>query len=55
MDGTPLGVLTLNFTIGNALGTTASSSEGSTNLWYVYVVYDYIYLVDATGSVSKNQ
>jgi hypothetical protein len=55
MDGTPIGVLTLNFTIGNALGTTASSSEASTNLWYVYVVYDYIYLVDATGSVSKNQ
>jgi len=55
MDGTPLGVLTLNFTIGQALGSTASSSEASTNLWYVYVVYDYIYLVDATGSVSKNQ
>jgi hypothetical protein len=55
MDGTPIGVLTLNFTMGNALGSTASSSEASTNLWYVYVVYDYIYLVDATGSVSKNQ
>lgn len=54
MDGTPIGVLTINFQIGNALGTTGVS-EQNTNLWYVYVVYDYIYLVDATGSVSKNQ
>lgn len=54
MDGTPLGVLTINFNIGNSLGTTGTS-EGNSNLWYIYVVYDYIYLVDATGSVSKNQ
>jgi hypothetical protein len=54
MDGTPIGVLTVNFQIGNALGTTGAS-EQNTNLWYIYVVYDYIYLVDATGSVSKNQ
>jgi len=50
MDGTPIGVLTLNFNSGS------SPQEASgANLWYIYVVYDYIYLVDATGSVSKNQ
>jgi len=54
MDGTPIGVLTLNFQIGNAQGPSGAT-EPNTNLWYIYVVYDYIYLVDATGSVSKNQ
>jgi hypothetical protein len=50
MDGTPIGVLTINFNSGS------SPAEASgANLWYIYVVYDYIYLVDATGSVSKNQ
>jgi hypothetical protein len=49
MDGTPIGVLTVNFASGS------SPVESSANLWYIYVVYDYIYLVDATGSVSKNQ
>ena len=50
MDGTPIGVLTVNFNSGS------SPAEASgANLWYIYVVYDYIYLVDATGSVSKNQ
>jgi hypothetical protein len=55
MDGTPLGVLTVNFTSGNASNGAGAAVEGITNLWYIYVVYDYIYLVDATGSVSKNQ
>jgi hypothetical protein len=50
MDGTPLGVLTINFSSGSSPAT-----EPNSNLWYIYVVYDYIYLVDATGSVSKNQ
>lgn len=51
MDGTPIGVLTLNFQVGAEGGV----QDGPSNLWYIYVVYDYIYLVDATGSVSKNQ
>jgi hypothetical protein len=50
MDGTPIGVLTLNFNSGS----TPAEASGA-NLWYIYVVYDYIYLIDATGSVSKNQ
>lgn len=53
MDGTPLGVLTINFQSGKA--SSGGATEGTSNLWYIYVVYDYIYLVDATGSVSKNQ
>lgn len=53
MDGTPLGVLTINFQTGPAV--SGGTNEGSGNLWYIYIVYDYIYLVDATGSVSKNQ
>lgn len=56
MDGTPIGVLTINFYGGNSLGTSGvPEAAASNNLWYIYVVYDYIYLVDATGSVSKNQ
>jgi hypothetical protein len=55
MDGTPIGVLTVNFQSGNASLGAGAAREGTTNLWYIYVVYDYIYLVDATGSVSKNQ
>lgn len=51
MDGTPIGVLTVNFQVAN----DSSVADPSTALWYIYVVYDYIYLVDATGSVSKNQ
>jgi hypothetical protein len=54
MDGTPIGVLTINFQTGPCLAS-GSATETSANLWYIYVVYDYIYLVDATGSVSKNQ
>lgn len=55
MDGTPLGVLSINFQSGVASNGVGATVEGTTNLWYIYVVYDYIYLVDATGSVSKNQ
>jgi hypothetical protein len=50
MDGTPIGVLTINFNSGSD-----PQEASGVNLWYIYVVYDYIYLVDATGSVSKNQ
>jgi hypothetical protein len=47
MDGTPVGTIQIQFstpgeTTGNAVG-----------LWYFYMVYDYMYLVDANGSVSK--
>jgi hypothetical protein len=55
MDGTPIGVLTINFVGGNAVTGQAVEAGSANNLWYIYVVYDYIYLVDATGSVSKNQ
>lgn len=47
MDGTPVGTITINFY--NDDGDSAS------NLWYFYLVYDYVYLVDGTGSVSKAQ
>jgi hypothetical protein len=55
MDGTPIGVLTINFVGGNSVTGQAVEAGSANNLWYIYVVYDYIYLVDATGSVSKNQ
>lgn len=55
MDGTPVGVLTINFQGGLAVTGQANEPTTNNNLWYIYVVYDYIYLVDATGSVSKNQ
>jgi len=43
MDGMPVGTLQIQF-----------STNGDTgNLWYFYLVYDYMYLVDANGSVSK--
>jgi hypothetical protein len=47
MDGTPVGTIQIQFqtpgeTTGNVVG-----------LWYFYMVYDYMYLVDANGSVSK--
>ena len=45
MDGTPVGTIQIQFQTpgdGNAVG-----------LWYFYMVYDYMYLVDANGSVSK--
>jgi hypothetical protein len=46
MDGTPVGTLTINF---------QTPGDSTSNVWYLFMVYDYIYLVDATGSVSKNQ
>jgi hypothetical protein len=46
MDGTPVGTIQIQFsTPGEALNTVG--------LWYFYMVYDYMYLVDANGSVSK--
>ena len=55
MDGTPIGVLTINFQGGISATGQGNELAANNNLWYIYVVYDYIYLVDATGSVSKNQ
>lgn len=47
MDGTPVGTITINF--------FNQDGEANTNLWYFYLVYDYIYTIDATGSVEKVQ
>jgi hypothetical protein len=43
-DGTQVSTITLNFQTNN---------DSTNNTWYLYLVYDYIYMVDATGSVSK--
>jgi hypothetical protein len=43
-DGTQVSTITLNF---------QTNGDSSNNTWYMYLVYDYIYMVDATGSVSK--
>lgn len=47
MDGTPVGTITINF--------YNNDGETNTNLWYFYLVYDYIYTIDASGSVEKVQ
>lgn len=47
MDGTPVGTITINF--------YNDDGDSTSNLWYFYLVYDYVYLVDGTGSVSKAQ
>jgi len=44
MDGTPVGTVQIQFTTPGDLAT---------NLYYFYFVYDYMYMVDANGSVSK--
>jgi hypothetical protein len=44
MDGTPVGTVQIQFTTPGDL---------STNLWYFFFVYDYMYMVDANGAVSK--
>jgi hypothetical protein len=44
MDGVPVNTLTMQFT---------TTGETSSNTWYIYLVYDYIYTVDASGSVQK--
>lgn len=44
MDGTPVGTVQIQF---------QTSGDSSNNLWYFYFVYDYMYMVDANGSVSK--
>jgi len=45
MDGTPVGTIQIQFQ------TPGDSAQ--VGLWYFYMVYDYMYLVDANGSVSK--
>jgi hypothetical protein len=44
MDGTPVGTVQIQF---------QTTGDSITNLWYFYFVYDYMYMVDANGSVSK--
>lgn len=44
MDGTPVGTVQIQFT---------TPDDVSTNLWYFFFVYDYMYMVDANGAVSK--
>jgi hypothetical protein len=44
MDGTPVGTVQIQF---------QTTGDSSSNLWYFYFVYDYMYMVDANGSVSK--
>jgi hypothetical protein len=45
MDGTTVSTVQIQF---NTPGDSAN------NIWYFYFVYDYMYLVDANGSVSKS-
>jgi hypothetical protein len=47
MDGTPVGTIQIQFS------TPGETTGGAVGLWYFYMVYDYMYLVDANGSVSK--
>lgn len=47
MDGTPVGTIQIQFS------TPGETAGGVVGLWYFYMVYDYMYLVDANGSVSK--
>ena len=44
MDGTPVGTVQIQFT---------TPGDVATNLWYFFFVYDYMYMVDANGAVSK--
>lgn len=44
MDGVPVNTLTIQF---------QTSGDSATNVWYIYLVYDFIYTVDASGSVQK--
>lgn len=45
MDGTPVGTIQIQF--------STPGDGANVGLWYFYMVYDYMYLVDANGSVSK--
>ena len=47
MDGTPVGTITINF--------YNNDGDSNNNLWYFYLVYDYIYTIDAMGAVEKVQ
>lgn len=44
MDGTPVGTVQIQFT---------TPGDSTSNLWYFFFVYDYMYMVDANGAVSK--
>jgi hypothetical protein len=47
MDGTPVGTITVNF--------YNNDGDVAQNLWYFYLVYDYIYTIDASGAIEKAQ
>jgi hypothetical protein len=44
MDGTPVGTIQIQF---------QTPGDNPNGLWYFFMVYDYMYMVDANGSVSK--
>jgi hypothetical protein len=46
MDGTPVGTVQIQFSTPGEL-----NNQGS--LWYFYFVYDFMYMIDANGNVSK--
>lgn len=45
LDGTPVGTITVNFV------NAADTSNDTT--WYFFMVHDYLYMVDASGTVAK--
>ncbi len=44
MDGTPVGTVQIQF---------STPGDSVNNLWYFYFVYDFMYMIDANGNVSK--
>jgi len=46
MDGTPVGTVQIQFTTPGEVNNIGS-------LWYFYFVYDFMYMIDANGNVSK--
>lgn len=45
-DGVPVNTLTINFT---------GQESATTNTWYFFLVYDYIYSIDGMGNIAKDQ
>jgi len=46
MDGTPVGTVQIQF-------STPGEANNVGSLWYFYFVYDFMYMIDANGNVSK--
>ncbi len=46
MDGTPVGTVQIQFSTPGEVNNIGS-------LWYFYFVYDFMYMIDANGNVSK--